>query len=161
FVRSLLWRGAWRRRGRACQCRAYVRVKLRPSRAWLRRLSFRLRRLSLGRLDQREIIAVDHLLAALKADRRRDLGALFARNLPRVVVIMGDEPARDSAPTRCCHRYRIAALKASADRFHPRRQKAIAALQRACGAFVNDESALRRERTGNPVFARLRGRSRS
>src|SRR5438445_5890680 len=104
--------------------------------------------------EQHEVVAVDHLVAALVAEQALDVArmrALDPLELRRAVV---DQAARELAPVGAEAAHAVPHAEAAHDRTHARREEAPAALgERALGARVEVEVTRGVERVGDPVLA--------
>src|SRR6266700_3751636 len=102
----------------------------------------------LHRMGERQIVAMDHLIAATIAQNALDFDRAPPDQPARILVIVGDESARDLAPVFASNQHRIPALEMTRDGLDARGEQTFARKQRAFGAGIDGDGSLRRDSTG-------------
>src|SRR5258708_15360837 len=110
----------------------------------------------LHRMGERQIVAMDHLIAATIAQNALDFDRTPPHQAPRILVIVSDQAARELAPVFAFDQNRIAALEMTGDGFDSGGKQALARKQCAFGASIDGDGALRRDSTGDPALFGLR-----
>src|SRR5206468_6058000 len=104
--------------------------------------------------EQHEVVAVDHLVAALVAEQALDVARVRALDLLELRRAVVDQAARELAPVGAEAAHAVPHAEAAHDPTHARREEAPAALgERALGARVEVEVTRGVERVGDPVLA--------
>src|SRR5206468_4463503 len=104
--------------------------------------------------DQHEVVAVDHLVAALVAEQALDVARMRALDLLELRRAVVDQAARELAPVGAEAAHAVPHAEAAHDAAHARREEAPAALgERALGARVEVEVTRGLERVSDPVLA--------
>src|SRR5712671_724584 len=99
----------------------------------------------LHRMGERQIVAMDHLIAATIAQNALDFDRSPPHEAARILIIVSDESARELAPIFASDQHRIAALEMTGDGFDAGGKQTLPRKQRACRAGIDDDGALRRE----------------
>src|SRR5258706_7869206 len=110
----------------------------------------------LHRMGERQIVAMDHLIAATIAQNALDFDRAPPDQPARILVIVGDEPARELAAVFALNQHGIAALELAGNGFDAGGQQTLARKKRALRARIDGEGALRRESTRDPALLGLR-----
>src|SRR5882672_10804451 len=95
----------------------------------------------LHRMGERQIVAMDHLIAATIAQNALDFDRTPPHQPARILVIIGDEAARELAPIFALNQHRIAALEMTGDGFDACGEQTLAREQRAFRAGIDDDGA--------------------
>src|SRR3989475_4411061 len=104
--------------------------------------------------EQHEVVAVDHLVAALVAEQALDVARVRALDLLELRRAVIDQAARELAPVGAEAAYAVPHAEAAHDAAHARREEAPAAPgERALGTRVEVEVPRGLQRVGDPVLA--------
>src|SRR5258708_39745519 len=109
----------------------------------------------LHRMGERQIVAMDHLIAATIAQNALDFDRTPPHQPSRILVIVSDQAARELAPIFALNQHGIAALEMTGNGFDSGGKQTLARKQRAFGADIDDDGALCREPAGDPAFLGL------
>src|SRR5258705_6504452 len=80
----------------------------------------------LHRMGERQIVAMDHLIASTIAQNALDFDRPPSDQSARILVIIRDESAREFASVFALNQHRIAALEMTRDGLDARRQQTLA-----------------------------------
>src|SRR5258705_13289155 len=110
----------------------------------------------LHRMGERQIVTMDHLIAATIAQNALDFDRAPPDQPARILVIVGDEPARELAAVFALNQHGIATLELAGNGFDAGGQQTLARKKRALRTRIDGDGALRRESTCDPAFLGLR-----
>src|SRR5258708_26289024 len=110
----------------------------------------------LHRMGECQIVAMDHLIAATIAQNALDFDRAPPHQPARILVIVSDEAARELAPVFALNQHLIAALEMTGNGFDSGGKQTLARKQRALGADIDDDGALRRQSDCAPSILGLR-----
>src|SRR6266566_4339897 len=80
----------------------------------------------LHRMGERQIVAMDHLIAATIAENALDFDRAAPHQPARILVIIGDKATREVAPVFAFNQHRIATLELAQDGFDAGGKQALA-----------------------------------
>src|SRR5258706_15231568 len=110
----------------------------------------------LHRMGERQIVAMDHLIAATIAQNALDFDRTPPHQPARILAIVSDEAACELAPVFTLNQHRIAALEMTGNGFDAGGKQTLARKQRAFRAGIDDDGAQCRESACDPAFLGLR-----